>query len=122
MGDTDVVNKGQSGLLDIAKKKLNKMVLKEFRDDVGRIGFSVDNFIVSAKKSTYGYIVSTHKSLVELAKQQNKKILMYIGENDAFYEFDPDEIIKTGAINRRGHEEMWNFDIKMGVVYKFHEK
>jgi hypothetical protein len=92
--------------------------LKEFRDDVGRIGFSVDNFIVSAKKSTYGYIVSTHKSLVELAKQQNKKILMYIGENDAFYEFDPDEIIKTGAINRRGHEEMWNFDIKMGKRYE----
>jgi hypothetical protein len=117
VGDSDVVNKSQKGLLNVAKKKLNKFVLKEFRDGIGRIGFEVDNFIVVARSTTYGYIVSTHKTLVESAKEKGKKILMYVGKNDAFYEFDPDEITETGTINRRGNEEMLNFDIKCGVRY-----
>lgn len=113
VGDTDVVNKSQNNLLEIAMKKLNKVVLRELRDEVGRFGFETEKFIVCAKKSSYGYIISTHKTLVEKAIRVNKKILMYLGENDAFYEIDPNEIIKTGTINRRGHEEFWNFDIKI---------
>jgi hypothetical protein len=118
VGDTDIVNKSLTNLLEVAKKKLNKVVLNEFRDEVGRFGFEIENFLVCAKKSPYGYIVSTHRTLVELAIQKYKKILMYLGENDAFYEVDPKEIIKTGTINKRGHEEFWNFDIKLGKRFE----
>lgn len=114
VGDSDVVNKSHKGLLFKAKRKLNKLIIRDFKDDVGRIGFEIDRYIVCSRSKPYGFIVSTNKSLVEQAKRINKKILMYIGQNDAFYEFDPAEIMKTGLIVRRGHEEMWNYDIKLG--------
>jgi hypothetical protein len=117
VGDSEAVNKSQLGLLKVAKKKLNKFILKDYKDNVGRIGFEVDNFIVGARSYIYGYIISTHKSLVEIAIAKKKKILIYIGNSDAFYEFDPNEIKKTGSLNLRGHEEMYNYDIKGGTRF-----
>jgi len=117
ISDTQVVNKSQRKLLDIAKKRLNKHILREFRDSVGRIGFEVDTHLVMAKGYVYGWVVSFHKSLVKLAFEKNKKILLYIGKNDAFYEFLPATVFDKGTINVRGNEEMLNVDIKSGKRY-----
>lgn len=112
--DTPRVNKSQRGLLNYSKTKLNKLVIREFRDGVGRFGYEVDTHLVTAKKETYGWIVSFHKTLVELAMEKNKKILLYLASNDAFYEFNPATVKRKGTINIRGHEEMINIDIRSG--------
>jgi len=117
ISDTQVVNKSQKKLLDTAKRKLNKYVIREFKDSVGRIGFEIDTHIVMAKEYIYGWIVSFHKSLVKMAFEKNKKILLYVGKNDAFYEFLPANVFDKGTINVRGHEEMLNIDIKSGKRY-----
>jgi len=118
VGDTDIVNKSQKELLKKAKYKLNKLILRDFKDSVGRYAFEVDKFVVACRSYLYGYIVSVHKQLVNYAKTKNKKILVYFDDVDKFYMFDPIEIEKFGTINRRGEEEMINFDIKNGVFYE----
>jgi hypothetical protein len=113
--DVDVVKKSKGSLLPKAMKRLNRLVLRTFSDDVGLVAFEVDDFVVVAKKYVLrGSIVSTHMNAVRQALELGKDLLMYIGERDKFYMFYPQDIIGNGVKNMRGLSEFINFDIKLG--------
>jgi predicted Co/Zn/Cd cation transporter (cation efflux family) len=113
--DVDVVKKGKDNLLHKAMKKLNRLILKTYSDDIGLVAFEVDDFVVVAKKYVLrGVIVSAHVNAVRQALELGKDMLMYISERDKFYVFYPHDIINKGTRNRRGGSEFINFDIKMG--------
>lgn len=113
--DTDVVKKSKDGLLPKAMKRLNRLVLKTFRDDVGLVAFEVDDFVVVAKRYVLqGMLVSAHANAVHQAEELGKDLLMYIGERDKFYVFYLQDIFNTCTKNMRGKSEFLNFDIRMG--------
>lgn len=113
--DTEVVKKGKDNLLHKAMKKLNRLLLKTYSDEIGLVAFEVDDFVVVAKKYVLrGSIVSTHMNAVRQALELGKDLLMYIGERDKFYVFYPQDIIGNGVKNMRGLSEFINFDIKFG--------
>lgn len=111
------LKKGKGGLLSRA---LEGFIIKEgkfIQDGVGKIGVDVGEWILVAKPYPYGYIVSINKKLLDMAKELKKKVAFYIGQSDAYYEFNIDDIEKhiDTFTNHRGEIEMVNFSIKLGV-------
>jgi len=98
----------------LCKDRLGKNITKSLKDNVGIMGWLTYDSIVVAKKYVYGWIVSCHKGVVELAQEKDLSLLMYIEKSDTFYQFDPDEIIKQNTINYRGKIPMMNFDVRLG--------
>lgn len=124
--------KGKGGLLDEAISVYSAL-MKKFdnipkivgafwlRDSYGTIGLNSNDFLVVAKKYTYGDIVSVHKLILDTAISEGKKILMYIKKNSYFYLFS---LVKINKVipNKRGSIEMINFSIRRGInVIKFAE-
>jgi len=56
----------------------------------------------------------TLKQLKVFRRYTNKKLLIYIGKSDKFYQFDPAKALTEGKINLRAGIEMVNFDIRDG--------
>lgn len=85
-------------------------------DNVGLIALEnpANHYILVAKASPYGDIVSVAELLWRKAKANQQKIVMYIQSSKYFYLFDP---LKIGDIqlNQRGLTKMVNFSIKNGI-------
>jgi hypothetical protein len=94
--------------------RLKKEPIKLHKDWNGRVAYEIDDAILVAKRDTYGYIVSCHKFLVDIARNNNKWILMYLLKNNMFYWFDAKEIWEKAEENFRGGAPMLNFDINLG--------
>jgi hypothetical protein len=91
--------------------------INAIHDRHGTFAYEYPAFFLVAKGYIYGDIVSCHLKLVTYAQATGKKIVMFIAENEWFYEFDPDEIQKCGAVNVRGDQEMLNFTIRKGKAW-----
>lgn len=113
----DITNSGGALIIKARKlcqERLRKPITKSLKDKVGIVGWITSDSIVVAKKYVYGWIVSCHKGIVEMAQENDLSLLMYIEKSDTFYKFDVDEIIKQNTINYRGSIAMMNFDIRIG--------
>jgi len=106
---------GSKTLLWQAFQKIQPAELMDrLKDDHGIFALNLDKGVLVAKKEPYGYIVSAHMRAVVSAFNQKKNLIMYIGSQDKFYEFNPNEIMEKSENNIRGGEVMMNFNIKLG--------
>jgi hypothetical protein len=104
----------------LLKKAMEKVInktalypLDKYKDDFGTYAVLFRDFILVAKKESYGWIVSCHKSILEECIKKNKPLCMYVEQQNAFYLFDPREAIK-GKINLRAGVEFVNFPYAEG--------
>ena len=111
-GSGKVLQKVYWKLTDKKIKILNKIY-----DKSGLIGYEIGQHVVVAKTYSYGWIVSAHKKIVELAQKKRKGLVMYIDKSNRFYMFNPKDVLKYGKINYRGDNVMINFDINMGELW-----
>jgi len=109
-------------LLQLAAEKFavryNEYIIKPIKDAHGQIAYLTANCVLCAKSYIFGSIVSCHEALCDLAIELNKELVMYIDKNNAFYQFDPFEVLLEGQINQRGGFNMINFSIKLGKKYQ----
>lgn len=122
IGDASL-NIKREGLLPMALKKYTEAeaegfpkfgLVKALRDSYGLIAYEGAQYVLVAKSYPYGDIVSINRKLFERVLQLQKKLVMYIGSSDKFYEFDLTQLSDT-KINRRGSIEMVNFSIRDGA-------
>ena len=85
----------------------------QISDKYGIIGNVIDDFILVAKKETYGDVVSVSNKIWTRAIFENKYIVMYIQKIGYFYKFNPNKIKETHE-NMRGDTKMINFGIREG--------
>ena len=115
-------SKGKQGLLMKALTLLNTTVDPDeiLSDHNGIFAVHLEDHILCAKGYVYGDMVSCHKRVVYAAKNEKKKVLMFIGNTDKFYEFEPDAILTDVETqeNDRDGETMTNFNIRLGVRYE----
>lgn len=113
----------RSGLLDRAIALFTRArrpgvgILEPIRDDIGRIGYRCNRGYLVAKQSLYrGHIVSCHRRLFTEALDRGRPIWMYVGDAERFFRFDPAAVEKhrNTFLNRRGHLEMVNWDVRAG--------
>ncbi|MHA2038300.1 MAG: hypothetical protein ACW98X_17820 [Promethearchaeota archaeon] len=104
----------------LLKKAMEKVInktglypLDKYRDEFGTYAILFRDFILVAKKESYGWVVSCHKAILEECLKKNKPLCMYVEKQDAFYLFDPREAIK-GKINLREGIEFVNFPYAEG--------
>jgi hypothetical protein len=82
-------------------------------------GFNFPEYILVAKDYIYGYIVSCHSQAVGIAMNQQKPLIMYLDEDEKFYEFSAEDIINNHDKNIKGGIVMMNFDIHLGKNFKY---
>jgi len=113
----------RSGLLDRAialftrARRSGAGILEPIRDDLGRIGYRCARGYLVAKQSLYrGHIVSCHRRLFAEALGRGRPIWMYVADAGRFYRFDPAAVERhrNTFLNRRGHLEMVNWDVRAG--------
>ena len=110
------IKKGSNTLLWTAFEKIQPNELEyKLKDNIGTFALDTEKGIMTAKKYIYGNIVSCHKRAVFSAINQDKKLIMYIGDADAFYTFNPAEVWNRSEENKRGSAIMLNFNIKLGT-------
>ena len=112
------LKKGSNKLLWEAFEKSQPNHLEyRLKDNDGVFALDTEKGILTAKRYIYGNIVSCHKRAVFSAINQDKKLIMYIGDVGAFYTFNPAEIWnrKNHEENKRGDNIMMNFNIKLGT-------
>lgn len=84
-------------------------------DDYGVFAINLPRFVLVAKQYIMGWVVSAHKRAIVSALNQSKPLVMYLGEQDKFYEFDPKKILEDNVgENYKGTSLMVNFDIRLG--------
>lgn len=88
-----------------------------FQDKYGYIAIPVSDgfqsFYIMARSYLYqGNLVSIEKSLVEDAKKRKMKFLMYIGDMQKWYIFDPSDILylENHTVSDRGDVEYLDFE------------
>lgn len=89
-------------------------LINKVQDKHGVFGWEFDSCFLVAKSYIYGNIVSAHLKLTTYASHIGKKLVMYIDDQDKFYEFNPDNILTEGKQNLRGDIPMINFNISLG--------
>ena len=92
-------------------------VLNKIVDSIGLVGYETAKFILCAKEKPYGWVVSCHEGLLYLAMQKKIPLVMYIGEGNKFYKFNPIECLENGQLTERAGKQMRNFNIKLGELY-----
>lgn len=117
------LRKGHKGLLMEALDKY-RLLQRDYRipeirqtkllyDKYGKTGIDIGQYILVAKNSPYGDIVSVNKTIWK----KGKDIIIYLKSGDNFYLYDISEIKETQE-NKRGDSAMINFDIAFGVNIK----
>jgi len=106
-------------LLTLALEKLgltwDQVRDRVLEDDYGVFAINLDNGVLVAKDyKLRGRIVSCHRRALVSAYNQRKPLLMYLAEDDCFYEFSPREIMGCSFQNYKGTALMENFDISLG--------
>jgi hypothetical protein len=116
--DTREVHKYRDNLLFKAAERINGRALRNRRDKIGIICLEYPSFILVARRYVYQGIVSVHRTIINYARDNWKKIVMYVDETNSFFVFDPDEILAESTQNKRGPSEseiMENFSFDLGV-------
>lgn len=116
--DTREVHKYRDNLLFKAAERINGRALRTRRDKIGIICLEYPTFILVARRYVYQGIVSVHRTIVHYARDNLKKIVMYVDTENGFFVFDPTQILSTSTPNTRGYSEsevMENFPFKIGV-------
>ncbi len=104
-------------LLEEARASLGDVIIETLSDDNGVFGYVTNNCVLVAKNYIWGNLVSAHKKAVISSINTNKKLVMYIGRNKAFYSFEPHEILNNSEENTRLGSVMLNFNIRLGKRY-----
>ena len=113
----------RNSLLYKASKKLvkfHKAFIGTKRDNKGIVTLEYPDFLLVAKKYLWhGYMISIHETVIKYAIRKHKKIVIYIEENDWFYELDPERILnddetKPNIRGRDSSQRMMNFNIRLG--------
>ena len=94
---------------------------RKLEDDNGEYGKVGKNFIILARKSLYGNILSIHKDAIARGIEEQIPLVVYFKDMNKYYKFDPEEIFRTTGPedeNRRGKSIMVNFKISMGVRFE----
>jgi len=123
--DAELV-KSNAGLLGEALMKLREdgridtKISKVYEDDHGKVAYSLsDGYLLVAKKSPYGRIVSIAGDLVQTAIREEKLFIMYL--SGRLYVIQPWAVSKSLKFrNLRDNVEMWNFDIGLCVPLEKH--
>lgn len=88
---------------------------RKLRDDYGIFGYNLKSFVLVAKQYIMGWVVSAHKRAVVSALNQSNPLVMFLDEQDKFYEFDPKQILEDNVgENYKGTALMVNWDIRLG--------
>ena len=122
---TDPQKHGEDNLIRRAMKHAGGFDLKPISaiyDDHGLIGLEYNDFIMVAKKYIYGWVVSAHETTIKRASREGKTIIMFIGDDDKYYEFMPNVILDKSTKNIRGGITMLNWDVKLGKRVDFNQK
>jgi len=106
--------KGKGNLLFKAHNLLGGIIVDKLEDELGVFALNLINHVLVAKDYIYGNKVSAHKRAVISALNQKKPLIMYIAQENKFYEFDPKMIMNHSDENMKGKALMINFDIKLG--------
>lgn len=111
--------KGSSGLLKKAAAKIRSEIgvspIKVLRDQNGIFAIEYKKWFVTANKYLYkGTILSNQKEMVLRAHRYQKGLLVYIGEDDLFFLFDPNDILDQHWENERGYIKMYNWNVNLG--------
>lgn len=99
-------------------QKTGQWPIENYKDDYGVFGRRYSNFILCAKESQYGDLVSCHKRLVFEGIIRKVPILMWVDEHRTFLAFDPHDIQGEGVENMKGWAEMINFPVSIGKDVK----
>lgn len=116
--DTREVHKYRDNLLFKAAERINGRALRTRRDKIGIICLEYQSFILVARRYVYQGVVSVHRTVVYYARDNLKKIVMYVDTENGFFVFDPTQILLDSTANTRGYSEseiMENFSFKIGV-------
>ena len=105
-------------LLNVAIEALHCSIKGRMMDDNGTYAYVLDDAVLVAKRYIYGYIVSAHEKAVKKARDNNLNLVMYIGNQNKFYSFNPSKVIEQSHENVRGGSVMLNWSIRLGVAYK----
>lgn len=96
-------------------KKYGYINIKILQDKKGAFSVEYPKFFLTANSYAYkGFIVSNQIEIINRAKIHNKDLLLYVGEFNKFYIFDPEEVIENSYENRHGYLTMLNWDFKIG--------
>jgi hypothetical protein len=92
-------------------------IIDRLADSKGVFAFNLTNCVLVAKDYIYGNMVSAHKRAIVSAYNQEKPLIMFIGQDNHFYKFSPAVVLQNSRPNERWGEVMLNFDISLGKRY-----
>lgn len=114
------VKKGDGDLLRLAQRKMHKKGIDDvdFRrflsDKSGTYGVLYKDMVIVAKSYINNGIVSCHSKVIDLAKQFDVRIIMYVDSMNRCYSFKVSDIEKDCVKNIRNGEWMVNWNIRIG--------
>ena len=115
---TQEFKKGSNKLLSDALDKLDKIGWKPLRtleDEQGIFCIEYPKFYLTANSYLYKkHIISNQKEIIYRCKTHKKKLVVYIGESDKFYIFNPEDILMQHWENQRGYLTMYNWNVNLG--------
>lgn len=92
-------------------------LLNKLSDKYGVFALDTNYGLLVAKSYIWGSYISCHHRGLISCINQNKSLIMFIGDAEKFYKFDPKEVLKKSEFNFRGDVKMANFPIKLGSRY-----
>lgn len=92
-------------------------LLNKLSDKYGVFALDTNYGLLVAKSYIWGSYISCHHRVLISCINQNKSLIMFIGDAEKFYKFDPKEVLKKSEFNFRGDVKMANFPIKLGSRY-----
>jgi len=110
---------GSTGLLKKAAAKIRENIgvvpIHVLKDKSGVFAIEYKKWFVTANKYRYkGNILSNQKQIIQRAHRYQKKLVVYVGDDDEFYMFDPEKILDQHWENQRGYITMYNYDVALG--------
>ncbi|RLG43131.1 MAG: hypothetical protein DRO01_00110 [Thermoproteota archaeon] len=82
-------------------------------DASGIYCYETTHYMITAKRYIWNGIISVHNKILFDAYAKQKKIVVFISENNSFYFFKPEKIMDEGYENLRGKIIMINFPVKI---------
>lgn len=116
--NTRDVHRYRDNLLFKAAERINGRALRTRKDKIGIICLEYPSFVLVARRYVFQGIVSVHRTIINYTKDNFKKIVMYVDEENGFFVFDPAQILKESTPNTRGYSEseiMENFSFDLGT-------
>jgi hypothetical protein len=112
--------KGSGNLLKQADQILKYhgyIRLKLLSDHKGVFSIEYPKFFLTANGYLYHKcIISSQKEIIYRAKIIQKDLVVYVGSENKFYIFNPEDIINEHWENERGYLLMYNWDIRLGGI------